>query len=592
MATGTRTAPGDPPVIDPVTVEVIRGAMETVAYEMATHVSLTATTPILNQSNERNATILDGRGALGALSVGIPQFMLSSTLPVRFALEFFAEEGLQDGDVLVANDPYHGGGHLPDYNVFAPVVVEGELVLIASIQCHHADTGGGMPGGYNAEAIDIWAEGVRFPAVKLYDRGVERRDVTYMMKVNNRTPTFIGDLRAQVGAAQLGVRRLKEIIERHGRENVKAAVDHSIAYAARRFREEVTSWPDGVYEADCYVDHDPIGNEDVHVHVKITVAKDRLTVDFTGSDERDGLKAYSTYGNTRGYVVAQLASMMDPSIPKNEGFFDSIDLIVPEGCVLNPRPGETVAAGTHHPGVEVGEAIAKAMSAVLPERSCPQIYKLGGPSVFVGQNPETGEMFIDHGVDVLAAYCNAVAGQDGWGSMPASFGNLIRATAEINESIFPVRHERCDYEIDSGGPGRWRGCPGSRVVKRTLVPAGLSTWMVGMKYPMAGVEGGRDGAPNELTVRFDTDPETIANIANAVPHDAGEAFQYRYGGGAGYGDPFERDPEAVLDDVLDELVSIDAARCDYGVAFTGRLEDWSLAIDADETARLRARSGV
>lgn len=591
MATGTRSAPGDPPVIDPVTVEVIRGAMETVAYEMATHVSLTATTPILNQSNERNATILDGRGALGALSVGIPQFMLSSTLPVRFALEFFAEEGLQDGDVLVANDPYHGGGHLPDYNVFAPVVVEGELVLIASIQCHHADTGGGMPGGYNAEAIDIWAEGVRFPAVKLYDRGVERRDVTYMMKVNNRTPTFIGDLRAQVGAAQLGVRRLKEIIERHGRENVKAAVDHSIAYAARRFREEVTSWPDGVYEADCYVDHDPIGNEDIHVHVKITVAGDRLTVDFTGSDERDGLKAYSTFGNTRGYVVAQLASMMDPSIPKNEGFFDSIDLIVPEGCVLNPRPGETVAAGTHHPGVEVGEAIAKAMSAVLPERSCPQIYKLGGPSVFVGKNPETGEMFIDHGVDVLAAYCNAVAGQDGWGSMPASFGNLIRATAEINESIFPVRHERCDYEIDSGGPGRWRGCPGSRVVKRTLVPAGLSTWMVGMKYPMAGVEGGRDGAPNELTVRFDTDPETIANIANAVPHDAGEAFEYRYGGGAGYGDPFERDPEAVLDDVLDELVSIDAARRDYGVAFTGLLEDWSLAIDADETARLRARSG-
>jgi hypothetical protein len=388
MATATRGAEGA--AIDPVTVEVIRGAMETVAYEMATHVSLSATTPILNQSNERNATILDGRGALAALSVGIPQFMLSSTLPVRFALEFFEAEGLNDGDVLVANDPYHGGGHLPDYNVFAPVVVDGELVLIASIQCHHADTGGGMPGGYNAEAVDIWAEGVRFPAVKLYDRGVERRDVTYMMKVNNRTPTFIGDLRAQVGAAQLGVRRLKEIVARHGRANVAAAVDHSIDYAAKRFREEVSSWPDGVYEADCYVDHDPIGNRDIHVHVAVSVAGDQLTVDFTGSDTREGLKAYSTFGNTRGYVIAQLASMMDPAIPKNEGFFDSIDLIVPEGCVLNPRPGQTVAAGTHHPGVEVGEAIAKAMSAVLPERSCPQIYKLGGPSVFVGQHPETG----------------------------------------------------------------------------------------------------------------------------------------------------------------------------------------------------------
>ena len=197
-------------------------------------------------------------------------------------------------------------------------------------------------------------------------------------------------------------------------------------------------------------------------------------------------------------------------------------------------------------------------------------------------------MFIDHGVDVLACYCNAVHGQDGWGSMPASFGNLIRATAEINESIFPVRHECCDYQIDSGGPGRWRGCPGSRVVKRTLVPAGMSTWMVGMKYPMAGVEGGHDGSPNQLTVRFDTSPERISNIANAVPHAAGEGFEYLYGGGAGYGDPFERDPRAVLDDVLDELVSVEAAERDYGVAFTGTVEAWDLAVDETRTARLRA----
>jgi len=575
--------------IDPVTVEVIRGAMETVAYEMATHVSLTATTPILNQSNERNATILDGRGALAALSVGIPQFMLSSTLPVRFAIDFFSDEGLNEGDVLVANDPYHGGGHLPDYNVFAPVLHEGEVALIASIQCHHADTGGGMPGGYNAEALDIWAEGVRFPAMKVIDRGVERRDLIYMMQVNNRTPTFIGDIRSQIGAAQLGVKRLREILERYGAPAVRAAVDHSVAYAERRFREEVSSWPDGVYEADVYVDHDPIGNEDIHVHVTITVDGDRLRVDFTGSDTRENLKGYSSFGNTRGYVVAQLATMMDPSIPKNEGFFNSIDLVVPEGCVLNPATGKTVAAGTHHPGVEVGEAIAKAMSGVLPERSCPQIYKLGGPNVFVGTHPESGQMFIDHGVDVLACYCNAVKGQDGWGSMPASFGNLIRATAELNESIFPVRHEACDYEPDSGGAGQWRGCPGSRVVKRTLVPASLSTWMVGIKYPMAGVQGGRDGSPNQLTVRFDSQPEGVPNVANAVPHDAGEAFEYLYGGGAGWGDPLERPAVQVLEDVLDEYVSVEAAERDYGVVLRGSLEELDLEVDEDATRERRKR---
>jgi N-methylhydantoinase B len=178
--------------VDPIVVEIVQGVMETIAYEMATHVSLTATTPILNQSNERNATILDASGALAALSVGIPQFMLSS---LRFALDFFGKDGLHDGEVLVANDPYHGGGHLPDYNVFAPVCHDDPLVLIASIQCHHAHTGGGMPGGYNADVPDIWAEGVRFPALKLYERGVERRDVLCMLQVNTRPPTFVGDIR-------------------------------------------------------------------------------------------------------------------------------------------------------------------------------------------------------------------------------------------------------------------------------------------------------------------------------------------------------------------------------------------------------------
>src|SRR4030095_377974 len=164
MATQPKPVYSEPATaVDPVTVEVIRGAMETVAYEMATHVSLTATHPILNQSNERNATILDGRGRLAALSVGIPQFMLTSPLPVRFALDFLGVDEFREGDVFVANDPYHGGGHLPDYNVFAPVFADlsdgnggtlRRMVLISSIQCHHGDTGGGVPGGYNVTAGD------------------------------------------------------------------------------------------------------------------------------------------------------------------------------------------------------------------------------------------------------------------------------------------------------------------------------------------------------------------------------------------------------------------------------------------------------
>ena len=576
--------------LDPVTVEIIRSAMETICYEVATYVGRAATSPVLNQSGERNATILDARGRLAALSVTVPQLMLSSTLPVRFALDFFGPGRLEDGDVLVANDPYHGGGHLPDYSVFAPVVVDGELRFIVAIQCHHADTGGAAPGGYMVDALDVWAEGVRLPALKIVERGVERSDVLYMLKTNSRSPTFLGDVRAQIVAAQRGRDRLKGVIAKYGLGVVQGSVEHSIEQARARFREEVRRWPDGVYFGDAYVDNDPAGNTDIRVHLKVTVRGDRLTVDFTGSDTRQNLCANSTYGHTRGYVVAQIASMLDPAIPKNEGLVDAIDLIVPKGCCLNPHDNKPVAAGTLHPGVEVGEGIAKALGGLLPERSCPQVHKLGMPTVILGMDPGTGRMFIDPSADSFAAYCGAVKGLDGWGAMNASFGNLLRATAEINESIFPHRQMARDYATDTGGPGQWRGCPGSFTVKTLTAPATVYAYVVGRRHPMPGLAGGKNGMPNEMRCRVGSKQELIAEGASRqVPHHAGESYVYRYGGGGGWGDPLERDPEAVKEDVLDEYVSLRGARFDYGVVLTGSVEELDVAVDREATRELRAQ---
>ena len=376
---GSRGRLSDPRAVDPVTAEVVRGAMETVCFEMATYVRRTATTPILNQSNERNATVLDARGRLAALSVGIPQFMLTSTLPVRFALEFLGVDEFREGDVFVANDPYHGGGHLPDYNVFAPVFADDpatgsrRMVLIASIQCHHGDTGGAVPGGYNVTATDIWGEGVRWPVVKVIDQGVERRDVLVRAAGQQPHPDYIGDLRAQIGAAQLGVaaprrdhrplrrRRGRGVGRLHDRLRRPPLLRGGGALARRRLRGRR------------YVDHDPLGNPDVHLHVKVTVDGRPLTIDFTGTDTRPELQAWSTFGNTRGYTVAQIAAMMDPEIPKNEGFFESIDLVVPQGCVLNPARASRCRAGTHHPGADVGEVIALAPAVrAARARPCPR----------------------------------------------------------------------------------------------------------------------------------------------------------------------------------------------------------------------------
>ncbi len=575
---------------DPVTAQVIRGAMETIAYEIATHVSLTAKTPILNQSNERNASILDGRGRLAAVSVGVPQLMLASRGPVRFALEFFGRDGIREGDVIVANDPYHGGGHLPDYNVFSPVMADGEVLLMASIQCHHADTGGGVAGGYNAEADDIWAEGVRFPVIKVVDAGVERPDVIYTMQTNTRAPTFIGDLRAQIGAAQLGVARMRGIVEQHGAQAVRDAIEFGIRNTRLAVEREVKAWPDGTYEGEALVDRDPMGNTDIRVHAAITVAGERMTVDLSGSDARPEIRAFSPLSNSMGYVIAQIASMIDPTIPKNEGFFDAIEMIIPEGTCVNPPKGATVAAGIHHPGTEVGEAVCKALAPLAPGRACPQVYKIGTPIVTVGNHPETGELFFDHGVDSWAGYTGAVQGVDGWGCYPAGLSNVIRATSEINETIFPFRNETLEYRTDSGGAGQWRGCPGSTQVKRMLSPTAVSTWMVGITYPVPGFAGGHDGSPNRLRLRPDTEgTQIIEDMARAEPLGVGDAYEYQFGGGGGFGDPLDREPQAVCEDVLDELVSLEAAREVYGVVLTGSLDEYDLAVDAEATAAQRAR---
>ena len=269
-----------------------------------------------------------------------------------------------------------------------------------------------------------------------------------------------------------------------------------IDYAARRFREEVASWPDGTYEADCWVDHDPRGVTDVHLHVAVTVDGERLRHRLHGHRHPPGAPGWSTFGNTRGYTVAQIAAMMDPEIPKNEGFFESIELVVPEGCVLNPTAGPT-GVRRHPPSRRRGRRGDRARAAVRAARQ--------GRAAGVQDRHADGDRrhrpphrqpFTDHSAEVYAGWCNAAKGMDAWGCQAASFGNLWKATAEINESLYPHVQWSRDYRTDSGGPGQWRGLCGSHYVKEVRTDAKVYTYVVGMKYPMPGIAGGRPGAPN------------------------------------------------------------------------------------------------
>jgi len=576
--------------VDAVTAGIIRGALETISFEAATHLGRAASSTIINQSNERNASVIDAHGRLAAGSIGTPHLTFVSQLTVRYGLEFIADYDWGPGDVFLGNDPDHGGGHLPDYNVYAPVYDDaGELVMVQALQAHQGDTGGKDPGGFTLEATDIFTEGLAIPCLKLYHRGAKRRDVFKLLERNNRFPSFAGDLAAMVGGVQMAVKRLQALLRKWGTPTVKAAINHSIEFSERRLREEVARWRDGTYEATVLIDHDTVGTKDVRVHVACTIEGDQLTVDLTGTDARPELVGvWNTYGNSRSYVMTQVTAAIDPTIPKNEGLFNGVEMIIPEGCIAHPPPNKPAALGSFHPACEITEAVCVALSQVVPERSAPQVYKIGMPNAVIGFDSR-GQMWMDQGVDTRSMDASAVQGVDGWGSSCAALGNLLLSEVEDAEPRFPIINISREMVTDHGGAGQWRGCPGSLNVKQVLEPTLAIAWMVSETHPLSGLCGGEDASPYTNRFLVGTQDEYKVHLSVRAQLPAGAVIAYQHGGGAGFGPALQRDPEAVRDDVLDEYVSVPAARDKYGVVFTGTLANYDLAVDAAATAALRAR---
>jgi N-methylhydantoinase B len=240
--------------------------------------------------------------------------------------------------------------------------------------------------------------------------------------------------------------------------------------------------------------------------------------------------------------------------------------------------------------VEVGDAIAVAMAQIIPERCAPQTYKFGSPRQMWGDlDPRTGNSFFDHGGEVSAGWVNGVDGVDGWGALAPAMGNLIKASAELNERLFPHILRGRNYLTDSGGPGKFRGGCGSHFIKEARTPTSISQYCVNQRHLHPGIAGGLPGSPDICFVSKGTEREVrVSPVVTAHLLETGDQLAYDFGGGGGWGDPLERDVEAVLDDVWDEYVSVEGAHRDYGVVITGTLEAMDLAIDYEATKRLRA----
>jgi len=557
---------------DPVRLAVVQARLDHLCRHMGWVMTRTARSPIFSQSHDFSCFATNRDGVLVSTADGIPIHTGGGGYAVRSILDRFGDR-LHDGDVFVLNDPYDAGGnHLPDWVVARPVFTGGALVGFCCNRAHQSDIGGGAAGTYNPEATEIFQEGIRLPVLRIVDAGELRDDVWRLLLLNSRTPDLLdGDLRAMLGSTRIGADHLVEMIDDLGLDTALAAFDGVCAHADRRFRDAVAGLPDGTWRAverwddDCFGPVEPA----LRLELAVTVAGDRLTVDFTGTDPQIRGFKNSGWVNTWSAVAMGLASFFEPGLPRNEGTFRCVEMVAPEGSIVNARPPAPMTMNTVIPAHEIVHLVWRCLSQADPRRSLAG----WGKNVFgVTAGSDGGTPFVLYHWNA-AAGGGATPGRDGFNQIGhlIALGGLTLPDVEFTEQRYPVRFRRQEFRCDGGGPGRHRGGTGVEYEVDVLVPARWSFRGEGIGAPTGyGIVGGDDGAGGEMTLTPLVDGEPGGGESFVAPkYGLGEfppvRLTVRSPGGGGWGDPTGRDPELVRRDVRDGVVSPAAARDIYGL---------------------------
>jgi N-methylhydantoinase B len=576
--------------LDRIDLEVMAGAFDAIAREMSTVLERTARSPVANETRDFSTSLLDPRGRLISQGLGIPILMGTGKSTVEAILREFRFD-LRAGDVILNNDPYSGGAHAPDTTLATPLFSAGKLVMIPAARSHLPDAAGGgtNPGGFNPKAIETCEESIIIPPLRIGRGRAIKRDVYDWVVRNTRLPDWTkGDLDAMLGACRLAERRIKDLISRYGEAGLAEAADYAIAYAERRFRDEIARWPDGDYVGETFLDSDGAYTQDIRLHVLVRIRGDELTLDWSGSSAQTKGFANSPIGNTWAHVYIALCSVVPESIPKNEGMFLPVTLIAPEGSVVNPREGAPVGWCTIHPGAEIGEAVMLALAKAIPEAVSGPIDKKVKMNLF-GQDPrQGGKRYFSLNFVSTHGGASATFGHDGWGGLGTAKGTMAFTTSEMTEVQYPHLVVAREFATDSAGPGRWRGGMGVTCVMTPVDhTAGLSATVWGGRHPSAGWVGGQKGRPNRMEIHLGRPDQVTVLGGESVEATLppGDRVAVIRGGGGGWGDPLERDPAIVREDVIDEYVSIEGARRDYGVVID------PLTLEVDEAATAAERTG-
>ena len=586
-------APGQGKHIDPVTFEVLRNMFEYACERMTTVMQRTSFSPILADMLDFSNAVYDPQLRLLAQAANCPVHLAAMQYSADSAIQRFPMESLKPGDVVALNDPYRGGTHINDITFTMPIFFEGELLGFAVSRGHWMDLGGGAAGGQSF-GTHIAAEGLRLPPIKLYENYKVNEDFLAIIMNNTRTPHFVkGDLQAHLGALKSAEVELQRAASRYGVETVKAAMTQLIAYTERVVRKAIEDIPDGVYEAEDYADTDGFSEDPVKVKVTLTVKGSEITVDFAGSDPICKGAINSPFANTASAAYYSLQFFLAPHAPSNSGMFAPIKIVVPDNCWLDAKwPAPTIACTTIASS-KITSAIWQALAKAIPDRATGSTCSECNWFVAATRDPQGAT---DVFSDLPAGGWGGTPFNDGMNVTMDPLGNCMNMPAETAELLFPIEYEAFELRCDSAGPGKHRGGLGAVFKVRFRCDAELSMETARTREGSPGVNGGGRSAVQRSTQIFTDGRELVIgglspNGAWTNPLLAGhrfgldEQFKFETTGGGGWGSPKERPPEQVLEDVLDEYVSIDAARELYGVAIDGR----EMKVDEAATARLRSR---
>jgi len=578
--------------LDPITFEVLRSSFSFIAGRMSATLQRTAYSPIIYDMVDFSNALFNKEGQLIGQAENCPAHLGSMHFSAQACFEKFGQENLKEGDIVAINDPYGGGTHTPDITFTMPIYVADTLIGFGVSRGHWTDLGGAA-GGASVSSQHVVEDGLVIPPTKIFESRVPRQDIIDIIKRNSRLPQYIeGDLWAHVGALKTGEEGLQELVKKYGLEIVELAMEETLNYSERRTRRAIKDIPDGEYHGEYYIDCDGVTEDSIVIRVTLIVKGDEITVDFMGTGGINRGSVNSPKSNTYTAVYYALKFFLDPECPSNAGYYRPIHIVLPEGTWVNAKPPASTRVCTTVGGEAIANVIWIALSKAMPDKvNAP--CAIPGATYIGGKNPKENTY-----------YMLADLPSGGWGASPygdglnvayARAGNCMDLPPEIAEIENPVYCERREFITDSGGPGKYRGGLGERQTWRLNTESLVAQICDNFKHPALGVQGGKPGKLGRAIVNYGEKGERIvagfdgkkwnkSMVAN-FPLKAGEAYTFEAPGGGGWGDPLDRDPELVREDVIDNFVSLKSAKEDYGVV----LDTQTYEIDCDSTNNLRKR---